>query len=58
MVFNKCLCAYATLTLRSTISAKILEEIQKEPDIEIAYDAHSIYTNEHIPRPKPQEENI
>jgi len=50
--------AYATLTLRSTISAKILEEIQKEPDIEIAYDAHSIYTNEHIPKPKHIEENL
>ncbi len=47
--------AYATLTLRSTISSKILEEILKEDDIEIAYDSHSIYTNEYIPKPKKEE---
>ena len=43
--------AYATLTLRSTISNKIIEEILKEPDIEIAYPTQSLLVNQKIPKP-------
>ncbi len=43
--------AYATLTLRSTISNKIIEEILKESDIEIAYPTQSLLVNKAIPKP-------
>jgi len=42
--------SYATLTLRSTISNKIIEEIKKEPDIEIAYPTQSFYVDRKIPK--------
>ncbi len=48
--------AYATLTLRSTISNKIIEEILKEPDIEIAYPTQSLLINKSIPKPIIDEE--
>jgi small-conductance mechanosensitive channel len=35
--------AFATLTLRSTISSEIIEKIQAESDIEIAYPTQSLY---------------
>ncbi len=35
--------AFATLTLRSTISYEIIEKIQKEPDIKLAYPTQSLY---------------
>jgi small-conductance mechanosensitive channel len=44
--------AYATLTLRSTISTKIIDEIQKEVDIEIAYPTQSLMVNSAIPKPE------
>lgn len=37
--------AYAALALRSTISAEIIEELNKEEDIKIAYPTQTIYTN-------------
>ncbi len=43
--------AYATLTLRGTISTKIIEEIQQEDDIKIAYPTQSIYFDKNIPKP-------
>jgi len=43
--------AYATLTLRGTISTKIIEEIQQEDDIKIAYPTQSIYVDKNIPKP-------
>ncbi|MSN96308.1 mechanosensitive ion channel [Campylobacter sp. FMV-PI01] len=46
--------SYATLGLRSTISAEILESIQKEKDIEIAYPIQ----NFHLFKTKKQEENF
>ena len=49
--------AYATLTLRSTISNKIIEEILKEPDIEIAYPTQSLLINKGIPKPIIEEES-
>ncbi len=50
--------AYATLTLRSTISNKIIEEIQKESDIEIAYPTQSLFINNKIPRPSEVKQDI
>ena len=44
--------AYATLTLRSTISTKILEEILEAEDIKIAYPTQSFYIDKEIPKPK------
>ena len=43
--------SYATLTLRSTISNKIIELIKQEDDIEIAYPTQSIYFDKSIPKP-------
>ncbi len=48
--------AFATLTLRSTISMEILERIQAEPDIELAYPTQSLYVDRHIPSPQPPPE--
>jgi len=52
--------AYATLTLRSTISTRIMEELSKESDIEIAYPTQSFYVDRAIPKPildKTEEQN-
>lgn len=38
--------AYATLALRSSISAEIIDEILAEPNIQIAYPSTTIYTKE------------
>jgi len=50
--------AYATLTLRSTISMEIIERLQKEKDIFLAFPTQSIYVNKDIPKaedePKPE----
>ena len=43
--------AFATLTLRSTISMEILERIQAEEDIKLAYPTQALYLNEHVPKP-------
>ena len=43
--------SYATLTLRGTISTKIIEELRKESDIEIAYPTQSLYLDKNIPKP-------
>jgi len=43
--------AFATLTLRSTISMEILERYAAESDIEIAYPTQALYLNKHIPAP-------
>jgi small-conductance mechanosensitive channel len=45
--------AYATLTLRSTISLEILERLRAEEDITLAYPTQALYLNEHIPAPTP-----
>ncbi len=44
--------AFATLTLRSTISSEILERLRSEPDIAIAYPTQSMYLDRPIPAPK------
>ena len=43
--------AYATLTLRSKISAEIIQKIQERDDIKIAYPTQSLYVNHSIPKP-------
>jgi small-conductance mechanosensitive channel len=50
--------AYATLTLRSTISNKIIEAIANESDIEIAYPTQSFYVDRTIPKPVEKIEEI
>ena len=42
--------AYATLTLRGTISTRIIEDIQQEDDIKIAFPTQSIYFDKDIPK--------
>jgi small-conductance mechanosensitive channel len=44
--------AFATLTLRSTISSEILERIKAEPDIALAYPTQSMYLDRRIPAPR------
>ena len=48
--------AYATLTLRSTISAEILERLNKEEDIFLAFPTQSIYVDKDVRKPLPPEE--
>jgi len=43
--------AFATLTLRSTISMEILDRIAHESDIKLAYPTQSVFFNQHVPRP-------
>jgi len=50
--------AYATLTLRSTISAEIVDAFNAEPDITIAYPTQTFYTGPIPPKaPMPPMEN-
>lgn len=49
--------AYATLTLRSTISAEIVDAFNAESDITIAYPTQTIYTGHIPPRTEPPMEN-
>ena len=44
--------AYATLTLRSTISMEILSRLQEEDDIFLALPSQSLYMEKPAPRPK------
>ena len=49
--------SYATLTLRSTISMEILERLQEEDDITLAFPSQSIYVDKGVPKaPRPPEE--
>ncbi len=50
--------SYATLTLRSTISAEIISRIQAEEDIHLAFPTQSIYMDKSVPKPMPNEEDI
>jgi len=43
--------AYATLTLRSTISVEIIERIQAEDDITLAFPTQSIYVDKDVRKP-------
>ncbi|SFV90208.1 MscS family mechanosensitive ion channel [hydrothermal vent metagenome] len=46
--------AYATLTLRSTISMEIIERIQAEEDIRLAFPTQSIYIDKDVRRPQSE----
>jgi len=50
--------AYATLTLRSTISMEIIERIQKEEDISLAFPTQSIYIDKDVRKPPLDPEEI
>ncbi len=50
--------AYATLTLRSTISMEIIERLQKEDDITLAFPTQSIYMDKDVPKPQPNLEDV
>jgi len=51
--------AYATLTLRSTISAEIVEEFNKEEDITIAYPTQKLYIDSrNVIEEKQSEPNV
>lgn len=46
--------AYATLALRSTISAEIIDLILKEPNIKIAYPSTTVYEGNKLPSTMPK----
>ena len=50
--------AYATLTLRSTISTEIIERIQAEDDIQLAFPTQSIYIDKDVRKPRPSEASL
>ena len=50
--------AYATLTLRSTISAEIIERLQQEEDIHLAFPTQSIYIDKDVRKPQPEEPTL
>lgn len=43
--------SYATLTLRSTISAEIISRIQAEKGIHLAFPTQSVYVDKDVPKP-------
>ena len=47
--------AYATLTLRSTISMEIIERLQAEEDIFLAFPTQSLYLDKDVRKPSPPE---
>jgi len=44
--------SYATLTLRSTISAEIIARLQEEEDINLAFPTQSVYIDKDVPKPQ------
>jgi small-conductance mechanosensitive channel len=50
--------SFATLTLRSTISAEIIKRIHAEESINLAYPTQSIYVDKDVPKPMPDPETI
>ena len=50
--------SFATLTLRSTISAEIIKRIQEEDRINLAFPTQSIYMDKDVPKPIPDPENM
>jgi small-conductance mechanosensitive channel len=50
--------AYATLTLRSTISMEIIERLQKEEDIFLAFPTQSIYIDKDVRKPLPKTDTL
>ena len=50
--------SYATLTLRSTISAEIISRIQEEENVSLAFPTQSIYIDKDVPKPQPNLDEI
>ena len=50
--------SYATLTLRSTISAEIISRIQAEESISLAFPTQSIYVDKDVPKPQPNMDEV
>jgi len=50
--------SYATLTLRSTISAEIIKRIHEEDSINLAFPTQSIYIDKDVRKPVPNLEDI
>ena len=50
--------SFATLTLRSTISAEIIGRIQEEDDVNLAFPTQSIYVDKDVPKPMPKPHDI
>jgi len=50
--------AYATLTLRSTISMEIIERLQQEDDISLAFPTQSIYVDKSVPKIEPNLDDV
>ena len=50
--------AYATMTLRSTISLEIIERIQAEESVSLAFPTQSIYMDKDVRKPPPSVEDI
>lgn len=50
--------SYATLTLRSTISAEIISRIQAEEGIHLAFPTQSIYVDKDVRKPEPEPQTI
>jgi len=46
--------SYATLTLRSTISAEIIKRVQEEESIHLAFPTQSIYVDKDVRKPVPE----
>lgn len=50
--------SFATLTLRSTISAEIIKRIHEEESITLAFPTQSIYVDKDVRKPVPKPEDI
>ena len=50
--------SYATMTLRSTISIEIIERIQQEENIHLAFPTQSIYMDKNVPKPEIGPDNM
>ena len=50
--------SFATLTLRSTISAEIIKRIHEEESINLAFPTQSIYIDKDVRKPAPNLDNI
>ena len=50
--------SYATLTLRSTISAEIIKRVQEEESIHLAFPTQSIYVDKNVPKHIPEQQEM
>ncbi len=50
--------SFATLTLRSTISAEIIKRLHEEESITLAFPTQSIYVDKDVPKPLPEQQTI